>query len=109
MLRPHLQDGLSLRAVAQDAGVPFRTAQRWVAQYHEHGLAGLARKERQDRGSRRTLSPRLLKVIEGLALERPRLPMRSISRQVSQLAELLGEAKPSYWMVCDIVRELPKG
>jgi putative transposase len=109
MLRPHLEDGLALRAVAQDAGVPFRTAQRWVAQYHKHGLAGLARKERQDRGSRRTVSPRLLNVIEGLALERPRLPMRSISRQVGQLAELLGEAKPSYWMVCDIVRELPKG
>ena len=44
LLRPHLEDGLQLRGVAEDVGVPFRTVQRWVALYHKHGLAGLAAK-----------------------------------------------------------------
>lgn len=80
MLRPHLEEGLALRVVAEDAGLPFRTAQRWVAQYHKHGLAGLTRRGRQDRGERRVVSPRIRNAIEGLALERPPLPLKSIYR-----------------------------
>ncbi len=30
--------------------MPYRTAQRWVAQYRLFGLAALARKKRQNRG-----------------------------------------------------------
>jgi putative transposase len=76
-----MDEGLPLRCIAEDVAVPFRTAQHSVGLYHKHGLVGLARKERQDRSSRRAMSPRLRSVIERLALERPRLPMRPISRQ----------------------------
>jgi putative transposase len=109
LLRPHLEEGLSLRTVAEDAGLTFRTAQRWVGQYRKHGLVGLARRGRQDRGGRRVISQRIREVIEGLALERPPLPLRSIYRQVGQLAMAVEEPKPSYWMVCDIVRGIPAG
>ncbi len=75
--------------------------------YREHGLAGLARPDRADPGTRRVLSLKIREVIEGLALERPPLSIQSVCRQVSQYAESIGEAKPSYWMVRQVMRELP--
>ena len=43
VLRPHLEDGVPLTRAATEAGVPLRTAQRWLARYRRDGLAGLAR------------------------------------------------------------------
>ena len=71
ILRPHLEEGKALTAVAHEAGVPYRTAQRWLARYQQSGLAALAPKPRTDRGERRALTPELLHLIEGLALEKP--------------------------------------
>jgi len=109
ILEPHLEGGRPLQSVVRDAGIAFRTAGRWVAQYRRHGLAGLARKGRGDKGERRVVSERVRKAIEGLALERPALPMQSIYRQAAQFAEQLGEPCASYWMVRAIVRALPSG
>ncbi len=50
VLRPHLEDGVALTGAAEAAGVPLRTAQRWLARYRAGGLAGLARPPRADRG-----------------------------------------------------------
>jgi putative transposase len=107
LLAPHLEGGRELRSVATGSGVSFRTLQRWVAQYRKSGLAALARKSRTDRGERRAVSPRIRDVIEGLALERPPLPITSVFRQVRQFAQVTGEPSPSYWMVYDLVRQLP--
>ena len=108
-LEPHLEQRRSLSEVAAEAGIPSRTARRWLSQYRQDGLQGLARKGRQDRGKRRAVSPKVREVIEGLALERPPLPLRSIHRQVSEFAERTGEPSPSYWMVRDLVAALPAG
>jgi putative transposase len=107
LLEPHLKGGVSLRLVAVDAGIPFRTAQRWVSHYRAFGLAALARKSRDDRGARRVVSSKLLALIEGLALERPPLPITSIHRQVRAFAGAAGEATPSYWTVYNLVRDMP--
>jgi len=40
-LQPHLEQNRPLRVVAAEAGIPFRTAQRWVAPYRKRGLAAL--------------------------------------------------------------------
>jgi putative transposase len=48
ILRPHLEEGVPLTRAAREAGVPSRTAQRWLARYHRDGLAGLARSVRSD-------------------------------------------------------------
>ena len=40
VLRPHLEDDAPLARAAADAGVPLRTAQRWLARYRRDGLAG---------------------------------------------------------------------
>ncbi len=108
LLEPHLTGGRDLRSVAEHTQVSFRTLQRWVAGYKRDGLPGLLRKERADRGDRRAISTRLREAVEGLALERPPLPLSSVHRQVCQFAQLIGEAAPSYWVVRDIALSLPK-
>ena len=106
LIQPHLEQDQSLQSAADAAGVPYRTAQRWVAQYRLFGLAALARKRRQDRGERRVVSAKLKEVIEGLALQKPPLPLAALFRQVQRLSKELGEKAPSYGTVFSIVRDL---
>ena len=108
LLEPHLRDGKELRSVAESSQASFRTLQRWVAGYKRDGLPGLLRRGRADRGERRTISARLREAVEGLALERPPLPLSSVHRQVSHFAQLIGESAPSYWVVRDIVLGIPQ-
>ena len=42
LLQPHLEDDRPLKAVAAAAGIPVRTAQRWVSLYWQFGLTALA-------------------------------------------------------------------
>jgi putative transposase len=107
LLQPHLEDNLPLKAVAKAAGIPFRSAQRWVAKYRQLGLAALARKKRTDTGEHRQISAKLKDVIEGIALQTPPLPVATICRQVRQLAVNMGAEPPSYWVVYRIVADLP--
>ena len=107
LLQPHLEDNRPLKLVAAAAGIPFRTAQRWVALYNHFGLAGLARKKRVDSGEHRAVSGRIREAIEGFALQKPPLPITAICRQVRRLAKDLGEEPPSYWVVYRIVSGLP--
>ena len=107
VLQPHLEQNKSLRIVAEEAGLAFRTVQRWVAQYRTSGLAALVRKARGDRGGRRVISATIKTTIEGLALESQLIPITSVHRQIKEYAEAIGEPAPSYWTVYDVVRELP--
>ena len=72
-------------------------------------LAALARKAREDRGKRRTLSPRLLEVAEALALEVPPLPIAAIYRRICQIAKDTGNSAPSYDVIYEVVRQIPAG
>jgi putative transposase len=107
LLQPHFEQNRSLRSVAAEAGIPYRTAQRWTARYQRFGLGALARKRRADGGHHRTVSAKLREVIEGLALQKPSLPVAALSRQVRRFAKELDEPAPSYWVIYDIVRRLP--
>ena len=107
LLQPHLEGNRPLKTVAAAAGIPFRTAQRWVSLYRQFGLGALARKKRTDTGQHREVSAKLKDVIEGIALQKPPLPIATICRQVRQLALDLGEEPPSYWVVYRIVADLP--
>ena len=80
VLRPHVDDDIPLSAAAREAGVPLRTAQRWLARYRASGLVGLARLGRADRGQRR-FPDEMVRLIEGLALCRPRPLIASIAAQ----------------------------
>lgn len=107
LLQPHLEEGKPLTLVAHQAGIPYRTAQRWVSLYHRFGLAALTRKQRADLGARRSLSPQLHKAVEGLALQKPPLPIAALYRQVCRLAQQRDEKPPSYAVIYDVVRRLP--
>ena len=61
-LRPVLEEGVPLKRLARERGVPLRTAQRWLQRwlqrYRVSGLAGLTHQTRADRGRRRPARPR---------------------------------------------------
>ena len=107
LLQPHLEDDRPLKAVAAAAGIPFRTAQRWVSLYWQFGLTALARKRRTDSHQHRNASAKLKEAIEGIALQKPPIPVAAICRQSRRLAQDLGEEPPSYWLVYRIVAALP--
>jgi putative transposase len=107
LLQPHLEQNRPLRLVALEAGIAYRTAQRWVMRYQRYGLAALVRKNRNDRGQRRTLSPKMQEFIQGLALQKPPLPIAALCRQVQRFAREHGESAPTYDVVYDVVRQLP--
>lgn len=104
-LRPHLEDGVPLTRAAETAGVPLRTAQRWLARYRADGLAGLARPARADRGRRR-IPVELQSFVEGLALRRPAPSAAAIHRLATEVADAQGWVAPSYACVYDVVSSL---
>jgi putative transposase len=87
-LQPHLEQGVSLRQVALEAKIPYQTAHRWLLIYRRSGLAGLSRKARADIGGRRVLSPRMRELIEAFALQKPRLSVSSLYREIFRLISL---------------------
>ena len=105
VLRPHLEDGVPLARVARDQSLELRTLQRWLRAYRQHGLAGLARRKRRDRG-RRALPAPLVGLIEGLALRSPRPTAAAVYRQVGRVAQEQGWPVPSYSTVYAVIRDL---
>src|SRR5512143_2083823 len=93
ILRPCLEDGVPLARVAEQNHLSERTVRRWAERYRQFGLAGLCRKGRADKSKRR-MSPTLEHLIEGLALQKPRLTAAAVHRQVALVAPKLGEAVP---------------
>ena len=107
MIEPYLEGTRTLTSVAIGADITLRTAQRWVQRYRRDGLASLGRRERMDRGAKRVISNRMLEMIEGLALERPRVPITAIYRELKEFAAKTGEQLPSYPAVYRVVRAMP--
>ena len=105
VLKPHLEDGVSLTQAATDARVAVRTAHRWLANYRASGLSGLARSARSDTGQRK-LAAEVVGLIEGMALRKPQPSVAAIYRRVSAVAQGHGWQAPSYGSVYSIVRHL---
>jgi putative transposase len=105
IIRPSLGEGVPLTEVARQSGIALRTARRWVKCYREEGLAGLGRKGRADKEKPR-LSSSLREVIEGLALQKPRLSVAAVHRKALLLAEKQGETPPSYSSVYRVMQRL---
>lgn len=94
VLRPHLEDDVPLARAARTAGVPVRTARRWLERFRREGVAGLARADRTDRGRRR-LPEGLVRAVEGMALARPPLSAAAIHRRLADIAPELGWPIPA--------------
>ena len=108
-LRPVLEEGVPLKRLAHERGVPLRTAQRWLQRYRVSGLAGLSHQRRADRGRRRRLPTDLQEVIEGLALRKPAPSVASVYRRVCNVAEAHEWPRPSYATVYSVIRALDPG
>ena len=87
----------------------MRTAQRWMAAYKREGLTGLAPKRRSDRGRCRGLPEQLHRLIEGLALGKPRPPMAAMQRRAAGVAVRYGWPEPTYRQVRGVVGRMEKG
>jgi putative transposase len=105
VLRLHLHEGVPLAEAARDAGVPLRSAQRWLTRYRSTGLVGLIRARRSDAGNRK-LPAAVVELIEGMALRKPRPSVAAIHRKVTALATTHNWTPPSYSSVYGIVRHL---
>ena len=105
VLRPHLEDDVPLARAARDAGVPIRTARRWLARFRQNGVVELARAGRADRGRRR-LPEDLVRVVEGMALARPPPSAAAIHRQLVDLAPERGWPVPAARTVRAIVASI---
>ena len=106
LLRPALEEGISLTQVAQQHNLPIRTVQRWASHYQTLGLAGLVHQPRSDQGQRRNLPEKLHHLIEGLALQKPAPSTALIYRQVKEVADREGWKVPSYSQVYSVVRQI---
>jgi putative transposase len=105
MIRPVLDGGVPLTNIATEQEIPIRTLHRWVKRYREQGLTGLARKERADRSNHRTTDD-IVKLIEGLALQKPPPSIASLHRQVKKICKRHEWRIPSYSNVYKIVNQL---
>ena len=88
LLRPVVEDGISLPVVARSGEVPGRTLRRWLAAYRAGGLAALVRRPHSDRGCRRMppelpIVPAAFRKLDAIAvLTGPLLPAALIRRQM---------------------------
>jgi putative transposase len=105
VLRPHLEQEVPLQKLAGDAGIPVRTARRWLARYRAEGLVGLARVARADVGKRK-LPDEMVEAIKGLFLRKPRPSSAAIHRRIIKLAKERLWQPPSYSSVHAIVSAL---
>lgn len=108
VLRPTLEDGVPLARAAAEAGIPARTAERWLARYRQHGLSGLARRVRSDNARRRSEAD-LVALIEGMGLKRPRSSAAAIHRRACAVARAKAWSAPSYGTVHAILARLDPG
>ena len=106
LIRPFLEEGVSLPTLAQQHALSLRTARRWVQRYRAGGLGALGPKARADKGMRRALPPSLAQLVEALALQKPAPSIATIHRKVAAIATAQGLHVPSYDVVHDIVRQL---
>jgi putative transposase len=106
LLRPFLEDEVPLPQIAALHRLSLRTLRRWVRQYRAHGLAGLMRAGRKDRGHRRSLTPQLRHMIEGLALQKPRRTVANLHRETCRISREHNWAPPSYSTIQRIIRQL---
>jgi len=108
ILRLHVEDQVPLARLARETGVGLRTLERWHARYRADGYSRLETVPRADAGAHR-LPGELVRLIEGLALSRPRPAITAIHRKVSGICGMRGWPVPSYAVVWEIVRALDPG
>jgi putative transposase len=107
IIRPALEKEITQAEVARTHHISLRTVQRWIKNYRERGLTGLADPTRADKGTSRKLPQTAIRLIEGLALQTPPRSAASIHRQMITIATEQGWKPPGYNRVYTIIKALP--
>ena len=108
ILRLHVEDGIPLSALARETGISLRSLERWHARYRADGYAGLETGQRSDAGTHH-LPTELVRLIEGLALSKPRPAIATLHRKVTGICGTRGWPVPSYGVIRSIVAALDPG
>ena len=90
-------------AAATKLGVSIRKIQRWIKRRKEHGLAGLKRKERRDKGERRVADDKVVNKIQKFYLQTYQPTVRAIHEEIKLDYEMSNVEPPSYAFVRDVV------
>lgn len=106
IIRPHLEEAVSIRNLSTQFGISIRTLNRWIKQYREKGFIGLERKTRFDKETRRRITEELEEIIKALALQKPKLSIATIQRKIEQIAISQKKERPTYNIVYDIVNKI---
>jgi putative transposase len=106
LIRPFLEDGVPLTHIAREHKQKLGTLRHWIRRYRTHGLAGLVRPARSDKGKRRAVTSEIQSLIEGLALQKPQRTIANIQREVARIAKEQGWRIPSYSTIERIVQQL---
>jgi putative transposase len=99
IIRPHLEDDISLPNIAKDKLIGLRTLHTWVKNYRENGLKGLERKIRSDKGQQQKITKELAELVEALVLKKPPISLAAIHRKVVKVAKQKGLVEPTYRVV----------
>lgn len=92
---------------AQETAVSARTIWNYLSLYRNAGMAGLAPKERADRGGFHGISERIIAMVQGIRLSNRDLPALRVFEMASAKARLLGENEPSIDQVRRIIKAIP--
>jgi transposase InsO family protein len=103
------KQGVLLKRLAHERGVPLRTAQRWLQRYRVSGLAGLSHQTRADRGRRRRLATDLLEGDRRPGAAEAGAFGRLGYRRVCNVAEAHEWPRPSDATVYSVIRALGHG
>ncbi|MEO8855147.1 MAG: Mu transposase C-terminal domain-containing protein [Ginsengibacter sp.] len=106
LIIPILESGIPATLVAKNQNVPVRTIRYWVKQFTEKGVKGLERKSRSDNGSSKLLTDELIELTQGLALQKPPLPISAIHRRIVLLSKRKNLKSPSYETIYGIIKKM---
>ncbi len=107
LIERHLNQGVPIRRVAEEAGMTERQFYRLLKSYRTRGFAGISRKARKDAGGRKVVTEVLQQLIEGLCLQRPKPSLSWVHKQVVQYCTKEGLKAPSYSVVWRIYEDIP--
>jgi len=106
-IEPFLQRKATLRGISRQTNIAVSTLSNWSQAFQNKGLDGLAPKKRRDKGQRRSASPELVSLIQGLYLRTPPVPISAIYRTLKEVCKKRGLRIPSYDVVHDVILTIP--
>lgn len=106
IIQPYLEEDIPLSQIAKISSKGLSTLKRWVNNYKTHGLEGLERQGRSDKGARNLITKELEELVEALILEKPPVSLAAIHRKVVKVAKKKGSIQPTYRVVWDIAKKI---